>query len=103
MQLLFQVHPRPALYKVHSPSPSRFAKSEFDDTNIVIGGQFRESQSIDPVMDGERFSRANNEDEHKTCWKCGYNVSGSICPMCGAVNKTDSGVLAELDEVSLLH
>jgi hypothetical protein len=54
-------------------------------------------------MNAERFSRVNTEDEDKTCWKCGYNVSGSICPMCGAVNKTDSGVIAELDEVPLFN
>ena len=51
-------------------------------------------------MDAEQFSGVNTEDGDKACWKCGYNVSGSICPMCGAVNKTD---LAELDEVPLLN
>ena len=28
------------------------------------------------------------KEEGNTCWRCGYNfATGSICPMCGAVNK----------------
>lgn len=33
----------------------------------------------------------NKEDDPKTCWRCGYKItSGSICAMCGAVNKETS-------------
>jgi hypothetical protein len=32
------------------------------------------------------------EEEVKTCWRCGYKItSGSVCSMCGAVNKEEWG------------
>lgn len=42
----------------------------------------------DLIMTGMLFVKISLIEEGKTCWRCGYNFpTGSICPMCGAVNK----------------
>jgi len=45
------------------------------------------SGNLFSVMDNLVWGGLNADDEDKKCWRCGYKVSGSICAMCGAVNK----------------
>jgi hypothetical protein len=43
--------------------------------------------SLALVMDDVSWSGRKADNDDKTCWRCGYKVSGSICAMCGAVNR----------------
>jgi hypothetical protein len=48
-------------------------------------------------MESDLSKGENREDDPKTCWKCGYKIaSGSVCPMCGSVNKESA--LAKADQ-----
>jgi len=47
-------------------------------------------------MKAEPYASLIAEGDDKTCWRCGYKVSGSICAMCGAVNKTTKSNLSQV-------
>jgi hypothetical protein len=52
-------------------------------------------------MDDASWSGRKADNDDKTCWRCGYKVSGSICAMCGAVNKAAEGDLKNEYEVPI--